>query len=545
MNDTTTQKPKAYSYLRFSTPEQTQGDSFRRQATLADEWAKRHGVELDGRSYQDLGVSAYRGANAETGMLGEFRDAVRIGAIERGSYLLIESLDRLSRNKPRQAIRLLERICEEGITVVTLTDGKMYSEDALDDDPMAFMWAFMVAIRANEESAMKARRLRAAWEAKRKTAATKPLTATTPARIRLNKETGQFELIEERAAIVRRIIRDYMSGKGKGTIAKELNAEGVDTWSRTRKPKEPGQLERGQARHWHLSYITKILENPALCGVFIPHVSEYVGGKRRRKALEPVEGYYPALLTKKEFEEVRALAESKAPVRGRHVVMKNVLSGLATCVQCGSSMVRTSKGPGQRVYFVCATAKAGGQCDYKSVRYDMIEEALVDRADELPVLVPTTRDSGIEAELRGADERVESLNERLRALTDALSDIGRNQTPVTVLREIERLEAEKEEAERDRAALVKAHEQLDSTLMKDGAVSAARALREMAAAEDETERLERLQEANRALRKALAAVEIDRDQGELWLVWKGDVRTPLQFDAGAMFKAVEVPETAD
>jgi hypothetical protein len=38
----TLQRPKAYSYLRFSTPEQRKGDSFRRQWEKAKAYADRH-----------------------------------------------------------------------------------------------------------------------------------------------------------------------------------------------------------------------------------------------------------------------------------------------------------------------------------------------------------------------------------------------------------------------------------------------------------------------------------------------------------------------
>jgi DNA invertase Pin-like site-specific DNA recombinase len=46
------------------------------------------------------------------------------GLVAPGSYLLVKSLDRLGRNKPRKVVRLLEEICEQGIVLVTLTDGK-------------------------------------------------------------------------------------------------------------------------------------------------------------------------------------------------------------------------------------------------------------------------------------------------------------------------------------------------------------------------------------------------------------------------------------
>ncbi len=45
-------------------------------------------------------MSGYTGANIETGSFGRFLEAVRNGEIPKGSYLLVESLDRLSRRDP-------------------------------------------------------------------------------------------------------------------------------------------------------------------------------------------------------------------------------------------------------------------------------------------------------------------------------------------------------------------------------------------------------------------------------------------------------------
>ena len=61
-------KPRAYSYVRFSTPEQAQGDSYRRQIESAEEYARLHDLEMDAKlRFADRGLSAYRGANAEIG----------------------------------------------------------------------------------------------------------------------------------------------------------------------------------------------------------------------------------------------------------------------------------------------------------------------------------------------------------------------------------------------------------------------------------------------------------------------------------------------
>jgi DNA invertase Pin-like site-specific DNA recombinase len=176
-------KPKAYSYIPFSTAEQAGGDSSRRQSALAKDYAARHGLELDDSlTFRDLGISAYRGHNAAGGALADFLAAVKAGVVRQGSFLLVESLDRISRQTARKALRTLEDIVESGVTLVTLTDQKTYTSESIDQDQMSLMWALMVAIRAHEESAMKGRRLKAAWEGKRARAVSdgKPLTATCP-----------------------------------------------------------------------------------------------------------------------------------------------------------------------------------------------------------------------------------------------------------------------------------------------------------------------------------------------------------------------------
>ena len=94
--------PKVYSYTRWSTPEQAKGDSARRQSEAALRWADRHGYILDDSlRISDEGVSAYRGTNALDGGLSRFLEACRRGLIEPGSFLLVESLDRISRMSPR------------------------------------------------------------------------------------------------------------------------------------------------------------------------------------------------------------------------------------------------------------------------------------------------------------------------------------------------------------------------------------------------------------------------------------------------------------
>ena len=111
-------------------------------------------------TFRDEGVSAFEGTNTEKG-LGAFRQAVENGDVPKGSYLLVESLDRISRQSARKAARSMETIIEHGITVVDLSDGEReYSADALDKDPLLMIMMVLRFARAQRFTRQFARQAR-------------------------------------------------------------------------------------------------------------------------------------------------------------------------------------------------------------------------------------------------------------------------------------------------------------------------------------------------------------------------------------------------
>ncbi|EGJ88532.1 hypothetical protein SF434370_1370 [Shigella flexneri 4343-70] len=70
-------------------------------------------------SFKDLGKSAFSGKHLKGG-LGDFLTAIEKGLVKAGDTLLIESLDRLSRQDIDIASELLRRILRAGVDVVTL-----------------------------------------------------------------------------------------------------------------------------------------------------------------------------------------------------------------------------------------------------------------------------------------------------------------------------------------------------------------------------------------------------------------------------------------
>ncbi|NVN54293.1 recombinase family protein [bacterium Scap17] len=403
----TTEQPKApaikaYSYLRFSTPEQMKGDSFRRQTKLAKDYAQKLGLTLDDHSFHDLGISAYQGKNRQTGALGIFLRAVEDEIIAEGSYLLVESLDRISRQSAHRAASVLSSICEMGINVVTLFDGRVYSAETLEQDPMTFMMAVLTFQRANEESATKAKRLRSVWESKRKMIAEgKPvrLTSRAPQWLKPSDDGVGFDIIPERGEVVRNIFKWTLEGTGKQSIAARLNREGAPIF--------------GRGKLWHTSYVSKILTNTATYGTLTPFTSR-ADRKEHREACEPIEGYYPAVIDRETFEAVQALKASASPRRGRHSSspVQNIVGGLAVCPLCDSRMIRVTKNKAKGwVYLVCHRAKQGAGCVYNAVRVDMVEPFIQENISYIAAQCPVGDDDFDERfdDLIGQLEGVEGL----------------------------------------------------------------------------------------------------------------------------------------
>src|SRR5262249_34580475 len=155
--------PTAYSYQRFSNPEQAKGDSVRRQTELRDQWLKKTGAALDtSLNMRDEGVSAYTGAhreNPDRSALAGFLELVKRGRIPRGSYLIVESLDRLTREHIRPALTLLLNLIDAGIRVVQLLPVEAVYDDKVE--PMSLLMAIMELSRGHSESRMNSQRVTA------------------------------------------------------------------------------------------------------------------------------------------------------------------------------------------------------------------------------------------------------------------------------------------------------------------------------------------------------------------------------------------------
>lgn len=356
---------RAYTYIRFSTPDQQRGDSFRRQTEAAQKFIEERGLTLtESEAFQDLGVSGYRGANLRNG-LGKFIAEVDAKRIPKDSYLIVESIDRLSRQKVMDALTLLVTLVEKGIKVVTLNDAGPQVLDKSAGLP-ALVIALSAMHRANSESELKSSRVKASWANKRKNAEKVPVSSRGPEWLTFDRSSGKFHPVEERVNTIRKIFELADSGIGRGRIISYLNTEGYPSF-------------RSPSQGWQSSSVAKLLRNRALIGYYQPHHIEFdEAGKRIRVPDgDEVSGYYPVVIDADLFRRVSTRKYVPAvPLKGRQgVSLTNLLTGMVYCRWCTAPMTFTNKGPGRKggTYLVCSKARRRMACSYRSWRYDDAE----------------------------------------------------------------------------------------------------------------------------------------------------------------------------
>ena len=430
---------KVYSYIRFSDARQAAGASSERQAAYAATWAAEHGLQLDeALSMRDEGLSAYHQQHVRAGALGVFLAAVEAGQVERGSVLVVEGLDRLSRAEPIQAQAQLAQIINAGISVVTASDGRIYSREALRAQPMDLVYSLLVMIRAHEESDTKSRRVRDAirrqcegWLAGTYRGLIR--YGQTPGWLRV--VDGQWHLVDERASAIRAAADMCIQGLGTGHIARALHAAGLAS----------------SAAVPNSGHLVRLLSHPALAGTKV-------------LALDGVTytlpDYYPAVLAPKVWQALQdALGQ-----RGRKAVRGEIPSvltgtGITVCGYCGAPMKAQTMANKRRPdgtlsdghrRLQCVRVNSGDPCPVPgSCSAAPIERALIAYCSDLVNLQSLYRGDAAtvpRAQLASAQAELAKIDAQLERLTEALLDAD-GPAPATFTRRARELELQRQAAD--------------------------------------------------------------------------------------------------
>lgn len=489
--------PRAYSYVRFSTADQLKGKSLERQTEAAAVYAAQNDLTLDtSLSLKDLGVSAFRGKNASVGALSVFLARVADGTVPRGSFLLIETFDRMSRESAYDAQLTLQNIINSGVTVVTLLDGKRYSVDILRTDPLALIYAILLMSRSHEESSTKSKRICDAWARKRgRLERGEVLTKKARAWIRFNAQ-GKPELIPARAKLIREMFDMCLAGKGASAIASDFNDRKIVCWS--------------GAAAWNVTYILRCLRSRAVIGEFQACHNEIKGHTRIRiKNGNPVKDYWPPVVTESMFDRAQQIIMARTPSHGPNK-SSSILARLAKCPLCGSSMERKTKRKKDNILrYVCSAARTH-KCSYTSVKLVAVDNALVAAADQLYAQMPSA-DPALRVKVAQVELQLVETDKKLYDLGVLLDD----DTPPKLLTEkIRKLETAKEELA---AVLVEMKSQLslsEPQYLRDRAKRMRDALSWHAADPSDTTAV------NQALHECFSKVVVNYQNNTLECVWK-------------------------
>jgi DNA invertase Pin-like site-specific DNA recombinase len=393
---------KAYSYIRMSTDTQLKGDSLRRQVEKSTRFAQENGLVLDTAfNLKDIGFSAFDGSNVEKGQLGKFLAAVKMGKIENGSFLIVESLDRLTRQRVRPALRIFLDLLDHGITIATLIDKRIFRPEDVDHGDL--MYSLGALTRAHDESVTKSERVAEAWKEKRNRISTEILTSRCVAWLKAKQDRRGFDLVKDRVEIVRRIFSEASEkGMGADMIARRLNREGVPTF--------------GRSHGWHKSYILKILTNRAVLGEFRPST---VGAFSSRTMCEAVEKYYPPIIDETIFYKAQAAMASRkqagAGRKGERV--SNLFTRLLTCGVCCGPMQYLNKGKKGGQILICDNANRGLGCHRVSWRYEEFEQTFLTFVSQLDV-TEFFDDNKIDAALKTARDKLNEIEGTLQVATE-------------------------------------------------------------------------------------------------------------------------------
>lgn len=345
----------AILYLRYSTPEQAEGQSEQRQTQGAERWCKEHNERLV-KTYKDLGISGGKSADDRKGLNSLLTD------LEQGSvpaYLLTEDVDRLSRMLPLDSLNLISRILDYGLTIVSLRDNQVLHRDNWQQS-QSFLILSLKTTLANEERQKRIFRGRAAWKQKRIDSPNILYTKKIPSWLRI--EGSKIVPVPEHVKTIKRMFQLANDGHGIIGIIRQFNERGVKSF---------------RGNDWNKAIIHNTLTGEQVLGRFQPKTS--FNGKRVEDG-DMIPDYFPRVIEDDLFYAVQAKLKQRNKYKGagwRHTRkpgQNNLFAGLIKCSKCGASLIHLVRSRHGYSYLVCGNAHKHKKCDYTTVSTNILEE---------------------------------------------------------------------------------------------------------------------------------------------------------------------------
>jgi DNA invertase Pin-like site-specific DNA recombinase len=372
----------AHSYLRWSSEAQNWGDSERRQFERSKEICASKGWTLAERTFIDRGVSAWHGKNREQGALGEL-----LRHVQPGEKIIIENVDRWSREDPNDSINALRQHIERGVEFYFGSIGRLVNRDSYREVRMMLNMQAEMACQYNERLSC---RIREAMKGKREKLAKGVLAfGRLPAWLQWSaprKHEGRKPLVvEAKATVVRKIFNLYLQGKSIMDIA--VSMRGTTPISNCKKAS------------WNGYFVYRLLNDRAVLGEHTPSGTPSI---------------FPAIVSEADFLHVKEkLKARKHNTAARRIANSNLFAGLARCSRCQHTLTRlySPRGDIKYFYLVCggrARRVPDCKCDFRSVNYVAFEASFLSLLKE----------SGLIRKMLSSDHSPSPLDDLKRILAD-------------------------------------------------------------------------------------------------------------------------------
>jgi DNA invertase Pin-like site-specific DNA recombinase len=221
----------AFSYQRVSDPKQTREGrtGLDRQADAFHGFCQRHGLIPNADPVVDRGLSAFHGRHRSKGALGAFIAAAEDGQILPGSVLVVEDLDRFSRETASHAEELLLALFKQELALGIVRDDVVVDRAGYDADLGLRVMLLTRRDAAHDYSKKLSGRISDVWQRRQRDwiESHKPYLGKGSRPEWLTDDGRSFVVIEEAVELVQRMFKLCAEENMGGTqIAEKLNAEG-------------------------------------------------------------------------------------------------------------------------------------------------------------------------------------------------------------------------------------------------------------------------------------------------------------------------------
>jgi DNA invertase Pin-like site-specific DNA recombinase len=418
---------EAIVYVRWSTEDQTIGDSKKRQMDLAHKLCQAQGWTI-GEIIVEAGKSAFHGRHrAAGGKLASIEKRAASGEL-RGKALIVEAMDRLSRERPEESLSLLNTLTRQGLTIAESSTHLMYTAKAIADNWQTLLIPFIRAGLAHEESLNKSRRVKAAYQTtvQRGHTTKNGLVDMRFAPTWVERINNTYQVNEQRADVIRLIYQRAADGYGLRSISRELNAAGV----------------RWQKGDWNQANLAHLLRSRKALGEHVSREGE-------------VRKLFPAVVSAELWHRAQQGLDQRRSTGGPRRKLVNLLQGFTFCGACGSRMIITQNDKKQprKARLRCAkNHRAAGCAANASYHYQHLLNGILDNVLAIALPLPARNDTA-RASLAAAEMEMVDAQLRLDKLVDAFSRTGSEAIERGIQRAEQHIAERKEDLERLRSAV--------------------------------------------------------------------------------------------